>query len=499
MAEASYSHRITIKFMTLVAVVLLLGGFAVWNVTIKANHALLKTAGEQNNVDIAQILIQPGIGKMAEIAANPSLLNPDSFRQTDIYRRLSDYLHAQTDSKGIMKIKVFDPQGVTVFSTSEAELGKVKQGNKGLTGALNGETISKLVLKNQFDEFEQEYVDHSIVETYLPLRNDTGDIVGVFEVYSDGTKVLASIDRFRGIIAVIFIVIGIFILSVLYFALGKMERKLLTIIQDRAQLKAETENLEEMNRVKTEFLALLSHELRTPLNAIVGFSDLMVQEILGPVEPEKYRGYVTEIHASGYELTGILNKVLFMSSLVTRSIDPVPVEFDMKDAVNAALAHHVKTAEKREITIEVTHPREPLELVCDESHVIDAISNLISNAIKFAPVGGSVGIGYGICNKTIDTGAMCHGDPCVVVTDNGPGIAADKRDTLIQVFSQEASSFTRTLGGLGLGLPIAQALANLNGGELVLGESDNGGARVALVFPLSTLAGALSETTAKAA
>lgn len=215
-----------------------------------------------------------------------------------------------------------------------------------------------------------------------------------------------------------------------------------------AQLQAE-----EASRLKTHFLATMSHELRTPLNAIIGFSDLLLKEILGEV-PSEQREYITDIQNNGKHLLSLINSILDLTK-----IESGQIEFDYKPVNIPYVVEHVRrrlhplAAQKRLYFSTYVDPSVPVFVVSDEVKLKQILINLIGNAIKFTETGG--------VNVKVDKE---DDEWVIVVSDTGIGIPQEELGGLFEEFHQLDTSLERKYEGTGLGLSITcKLVTNMNG------------------------------------
>jgi two-component system cell cycle sensor histidine kinase PleC len=232
---------------------------------------------------------------------------------------------------------------------------------------------------------------------------------------------------------------------------------------------------ETANASKTAFLANMSHELRTPLNAILGFSEIIAQECFGKVGNERYRDYAGDIHSSGAHLLSLINDLLDVAKIEAGRMDIAPHPLDAAHTFDIALKLiGTKAREKNQalvITVDDTAP----ELWADERAVKQMLLNLVSNAVKFTPVGGRI---------AVIGGRAANGDFQILVRDNGPGIPPDKVDTIFSPFNQVDNRFDRQAGGTGLGLALVRGLAELHGGRAWMESEYGKGCSVFITLPV---------------
>jgi cell cycle sensor histidine kinase DivJ len=238
-----------------------------------------------------------------------------------------------------------------------------------------------------------------------------------------------------------------------------------------AYLEQSKTDAEKLAAGKARFLANMSHELRTPLNAIMGFSDIMRTRMFGPL-PDKYAEYGALIHESGSHLLDLINDVLDMSKIEAERYQLTREIFDGREAVSAALRLLRVQADGAGIQLRGVLPPHALTIDADRRALKQIVLNLVSNALKFTPKGGSV---------TVTT----HGYDGVfelVVADNGVGISKADLERLGRPFEQAEAG--RKAMGTGLGLSLVRAFAELHGGEMTIESNLGEGATVCVRLPV---------------
>jgi len=231
---------------------------------------------------------------------------------------------------------------------------------------------------------------------------------------------------------------------------------------------------EAANKAKSEFLANISHELRTPLNAIIGFSDIMTQEMFGPVGTDRYSDYCKDIYSSGTYLLNVINDILDMSKI---EAGRMTIETEAVNASAAAEdASRIVTGAATEKNIAVTADvAENIVVQADKRALKQILLNLLANAVKFTPDNG-----------TVTLRAHPSGDKLrFEVTDTGIGISERDIERLAQPFVQVENQFTKTHQGSGLGLAIARSLVELHGGTLTIESKVKKGTTVSFTLPLA--------------
>lgn len=231
---------------------------------------------------------------------------------------------------------------------------------------------------------------------------------------------------------------------------------------------------EVASRVKTEFLANMSHELRTPLNAIIGFSDLMKEEIFGPLGAKEYDGYAESIQESGYHLLDIINDILDVSRIEAGQMEIRSEKVHIAPIVESCLRLIRERAERANITLRNESQKNIPALNAEPRRIKQIILNLLSNAVKFTPQGGTVTLGAG---KNED-GALV-----LTISDTGIGMTRDGIAKALTPFGQVDSKLSRKYEGTGLGLPLTKSFVDLFGGNFKLNSSPGKGTKAIITFP----------------
>jgi signal transduction histidine kinase len=223
---------------------------------------------------------------------------------------------------------------------------------------------------------------------------------------------------------------------------------------------------EAASSAKSEFLSNMSHELRTPLNAVIGFTDIIRQELFGPVIP-KYKAYIEDIYRSGQHLLDLISQLLDLSKAEAGRLELIEEVIDLGDVVDSAVALIREAATSKNVSIKKVGFGEFLVRV-DLLRIKQCFINILSNAVSFTPVGGQVVIAARLEN----------GDLCVSVSDNGIGLRPDEIPKVFERFGQGGNAKAGT--GTGLGLPLTKQLIELHGGRAELTSELNVGTTVRL-------------------
>jgi two-component system cell cycle sensor histidine kinase PleC len=239
----------------------------------------------------------------------------------------------------------------------------------------------------------------------------------------------------------------------------------------RLQLIAAKEAAQDASRAKSEFIANMSHELRTPLNAVIGFSEIIKDQVLGPVGNERYAEYATDIHQSGTHLLAIINDILDLARVESGKIDLSDQIVRLPEILSFLAALMSESVERAGVTLSIDVPQELPALRADERALKQMLINLLSNSVKFTPIGGEVRVTAHIAPD---------GDLIIQVKDTGIGISSEDLPRVMEPFGQVEGALSRRHQGTGLGLSLTRSMARQHGGELVL-ESRLGQGTIATI------------------
>jgi PAS domain S-box-containing protein len=238
-------------------------------------------------------------------------------------------------------------------------------------------------------------------------------------------------------------------------------------------LVAAKEEAELASRSKSEFLANMSHELRTPLNAIIGFSQVMAEEVMGPLGSPRYIGYARDICASAQHLLGIISDILDVSKLEAGKVELDEEEAEIPQIVRDVLQLVAERSRALDIAVDTDiAPRLPRYRV-DSLKLKQVLLNLITNAIKFSHPGGHVELSARLVKNGLE----------IAVSDHGIGMDKMEIETAVTRFGQVASTWSRRHAGTGLGLPLAIGLVELHGGRLTIESVKDAGTTVRVFLP----------------
>jgi len=245
------------------------------------------------------------------------------------------------------------------------------------------------------------------------------------------------------------------------------------------------ESAESANRAKTEFLANMSHELRTPLNAIMGFSEVMGQQMFGPLGNDRYIEYAGQIVSSGQHLLGIINDILDVSKIESGEFSLAEDTVSLATIVDEAADFFAQLSVDKELTLKRDIDAAVPAVRADPRALKQVLINLISNAVKFTEPGGSIAVRAFMTDK---------GEPALQVADTGIGVARADLKRIFEPFGQVEGAYARTHGGTGLGLPLVKGLVGLHNGRISFKSEIGAGTTVTVTLPKARIARAVEET-----
>ena len=247
------------------------------------------------------------------------------------------------------------------------------------------------------------------------------------------------------------------------------ERKVAEDTMRNARLQAEISS-----RTRMEFLANMSHELRTPLNAVIGFSEIIKDEVMGPLQIPVYKEYAQDIYDSGNYLLKVISEILEVSKIETGNRELAVTTFKLPKALKSCMIIMASRIEQARVEVHMDIPDELPELQAEELGIKQIMLNLIGNAIKFTPEGGRVDVGARV-DKT--------GELVIEVKDTGIGMSADEITKAMQPFGKVDTAFSSMKAGTGLGLTIVDSLVSLHGGRLELISEKGKGTSARVILP----------------
>jgi signal transduction histidine kinase len=287
-------------------------------------------------------------------------------------------------------------------------------------------------------------------------------------VEAETATVLAD-QRTLRLALVAILLLGTFAFARIAAASVRQRRQLAVAL---GQVEAKSREVETANRHKSEFLANMSHELRTPLNAIIGFSEVLRQQMFGTINP-KQGEYLEDIQTSGQHLLSLINDILDLSKVEAGKMELQLSRFSLPAALESVLLMVRERAGGRGIALRTALDPAIDQLDADERKVKQVVLNLLTNAVKFTPSGGTV---------TLETKRDGAG-VLVSVRDTGVGIAPADQARVFEEFAQAGEAAASGQEGTGLGLTLSRRLVELHGGRIWVESEPGKGSTFSFTLP----------------
>ena len=271
---------------------------------------------------------------------------------------------------------------------------------------------------------------------------------------------------------------------------GDIIRIISRFFEQKRELEQAKVQADAANRAKSDFLANMSHELRTPLNAIIGFAEVMQDQFFGPLN-EKQKKYVDNINTSGRNLLSLINDILDLSKVEAGKMELEPETLSLKkDVFEPSLTLLQEKAHKHNISLSLDVAADAdINIAADPKKLKQIMFNLLTNAVKFTPDGGSVDISAKRTKAAApekpgaarpETGDFIE----ISVKDSGIGIKPEDLSKLFQTFSQIESTYSKSVEGTGLGLALTKKLVELHGGKIWVESEFGKGSRFTFLIPV---------------
>ncbi|NJD35520.1 MAG: response regulator [Betaproteobacteria bacterium] len=425
-------------------------------------------------------------------------IDAETRKTHEINKALDLRIREMSRDASVTKIKVYNLNGIAVYSSVLREIGENKSKNSGFIAASQGRLVNELAHRGTMSATEGEIQNVDVVSTYIPIKlHEQGNVVAVFELYSNVT---ANVHRIEIVtyqllfgLVVVFLVLYLSLLRIVAHADRIIQRQYLALKDNESRLQSKTQQLEQEiqerlhveralrqseelaaagSQAKTDFLSGMSHELRTPMNAILGFTQLLDTEPDAPLN-ESQRRFVKQIMKAGAHLLALIDQALDLSRIEAGKLALSLERVGLKSLIDETLpmVHHL--AAQRQIA-PITVSVADAEVIADYGRLKQVLLNLLSNAVKYNRVGGSISV-----TATPD-GEMMR----IAVTDTGQGIPQQRLEELFQPFNRLGVE-SASVEGTGIGLALSKRLVEAMGGAIGVETTEGIGSSFWITLPVA--------------
>lgn len=434
----------------------------------------------------------------------------DARHESEEMQAITRAVEAATAGLPVLKVKIYNLEGLTVYSSYPAEIGEYKTNNPGIfAAARGGHPASKLTFRNSISSFEQTVQEWDLVESYLPIRQGDGPVEGVLELYTDVTPLMASMRQsatnlMLGFFPVFGLLYGVLFLIVrraeqtikqqytaiaeknlaLSQAREKLERrvaertrKLTAEINQRKQMQDEIQQqrneLAHVGRVSMigEMATSLAHELNQPLTVISGCVQFCLNSLrCGAVSQEKFCDSMTQAVEQADRATKIVRRV---RDFVHKG-QPKREQIDFNDAIRAIAPLLRSDAREHGVEVELDLAETMLPVKADPIELQQVVLNLAHNGIEAMAKTEAASR-----RLSIRTCEYSHGGTEVIVRDHGSGVPSEVREHMFDPF------VTTKPHGLGMGLSISRSIIEAHGGRIWFTTSGTNGSTFHFILPAS--------------
>jgi two-component system, cell cycle sensor histidine kinase PleC len=430
---------------------------------------LVNSGVQQQNLEEAK----RNVSVLAQAGIQPLLVPSDLTTGISDARldQLDNSLRGVAFGKVVARLKIWNRQGVVVYSDNRALVGHAFPADEHLTIALAGTSASE-ISDASAPENRADTLSGKFLSVYVPIyfAGDPQTPAGAFELYLPWAPVAAQIDQeSQNLYRLLAVGLGLLYLSMMPVLLvaDRWRRRLTASLDSVDEERRIGEETARVSELKSTFLASMSHEMRTPLNAMLGFTQLLQTPGFGALT-ERQEKYVKNIALAGRHLLALTNDVLDLSKIEAGKMDLEIADVDLAEVIGEAeeILRPLSDARSQSLVVDNLE----LGVKADRLRLTQVLVNLLSNAIKFTPEHGSIRVTAQRSRALVE----------IYVTDSGRGIPVDEQKAVFESYVQGDKSRT---DGTGLGLPLSRRLVELMGGELALVVSTSAGSTFRIRMP----------------
>jgi signal transduction histidine kinase len=478
--------RLTLRIASYTAVALLFAAGAIlWFV-------------DQRATSQAEALAAGRAHFIADVLLRDRLTEADFAKPVDDKRRraLDVLFYRAVHAEGIKRLNLIAPDGLITYSTERSRIGQ--------TAHADSANVAAALVGREIRAVESTELDGSrvkVLQTYLPVRpaGAGGTPIGVFELYQDYESRVASHARSTVLPVGGFLLLALLVLCAILVPIlrrvtaavevrnrrlvqqaATLERSLAAAQEARSEAEAargamaeQNKRLVELDRLKDEFLSLVSHELRTPLTSIRGYLDLVLDEEAGELNQEQRR-FLQAVERNSGRLLRLVGDLLFVAQADAGRLSLERGKVDLAELAAHCVEGAAPAASEKSVTLVLLANPVPA-LVGDRGRLAQVLDNLVSNALKFTPQGG-----------TVEVRTYAEGDAVVLeVEDTGIGIPAADQPRLFERFFRSSVADDQAIPGTGLGLAIVKAIVEAHAGRISIESREGTGTTFRVDLPIA--------------
>lgn len=409
--------------------------------------------------------------------------NPKEKQDSPALRRLKKASMLVLDTVSANKIMIYTASDKPVFSTHNRDVvffEDVDSPEKQFNQAQSKGEASQVIASAGHYDASGALIKGSMVEVYIGLKGQDCKGVqkpddAVMKFTYESTHSIKQL-RFFQFTVTGGIIITFLLLYLALFLTSRRAEKIINKQHDENVNLAEAKTRAEMqNKEKSMFLANVSHELRTPLNAIIGFSEIIRDEVMGPLNNNQYKEYISDINTSGVHLLSLINDILDYSKAEAKKLEVDFTDVDLCKTAHSCMRLVEPRANEAKVRLIEQVPSKNVIIQADPKRMKQVILNLLSNAVKFTPEDGEVQLMI----KEDLIAEKVH----ITVRDTGIGIAQKDISKALAPFGQVDSALSRRYEGTGLGLPLTKKLTEIMQGTFDIQSEEGLGTTITLCFP----------------